>query len=453
MNRLLASMVAFACAAPALAEDRALLIGIDDYSRVDGAPALTGAVADVDRMAETLTGALGFPEHGVIQLTDGAATYDAIVTEVINSLIGETSPGDRVVLYFAGLGTTLPEGSPALLAHDANSVLGKMPLSALSELFAVIEDRDVTIILDTGFDGGPVGARGVAGAVQTQPVDLRSEIALWTAASVGQFAWDDIDRGVFTDAWTAVIEERAAGPDGTLTNGELLDEVAGRMTGWCDLSGPCLASGRGLTPAFTGDPATAILVVESEEPPAPPVDPIIIDDGAPAGYVETLGFVTDLFAPSNDAGLTLAIEGGDKLRVGETVSFTATAERPGALLLLDVAPTGELAQVYPSSLVAKGATQLSPGQPLTIPNARGKNGSPLRIRVTEPVGQGLLLALFIESDLPQLTALLPAGISGGPVPNAGQSLFEISQGLLALEADADSPIAWSATYLPYHIEY
>ena len=95
---------------------------------------------------------------------------------------------------------------------------------------------------------------------------------------------------------------------------------------------------------------------------------------------------------------------------------------------------------------------MSPGQPLTIPNALGANGRPLRIRVTEPSGQGLLLGLFIEGDLPQLTALMPAGLAGGPVPNASQSLFEISQSLLNMEADPDRPIAWSATYLPYRIE-
>ena len=140
------------------------------------------------------------------------------------------------------------------------------------------------------------------------------------------------------------------------------------------------------------------------------------------------------------------------MQIGDFVTFTASADRPGTLLLLDVDPTGQLAQVYPSRLVAKGDTRVTPGQPLTIPSALGANGRPLRIRVTEPAGQGLLLGLFIEGDLPQLTALMPAGIAGGPVPNAGQSLFEISQKLLRLESDPDRPVAWSATYLPYRIE-
>ena len=87
-----------------------------------------------------------------------------------------------------------------------------------------------------------------------------------------------------------------------------------------------------------------------------------------------------------------------------------------------------------------------------IPSAVGANGRPLRIRVTEPAGQGLLLGLFVEDDLTRLSDALPAGLTGGPVANAGQSLFEISQALLRLEADPDSPVSWSATYLPYRIE-
>ena len=75
------------------------------------------------------------------------------------------------------------------------------------------------------------------------------------------------------------------------------------------------------------------------------------------------------------------------------------------------------------------------------------------IRVTEPAGAGFLLGLFIEDELPRLTAVLPENLAGGPVPNAGQYLYEIAQDLLRLQADgsASSATEWSATYLPYEI--
>lgn len=441
-------------ASGAMAGDRALVIGINDYAAVSGAPMLNGAVADAALVEEVLTGPLGFRPDEVVRLTDAAASYDAILTALIDRLVKETAPGDRAMFYFAGHGTVLPDGSPALLAHDGDTVLGRIPLATISDILDLIADREVTVVLDAGFDSGPPGTRGIAGAQAEAEVMMGEGTALWVAASGGQFTWEDIDRGVFTDAWaTALLTgDGDADADGSLTQGELSDVLATRLGAWCDASSSCAATGRGLAPVVSGGGSRVVLSLEPPTVREDRIAPIVVDDGAPASFRETLGFVTDLFAPSNDAGLTLSVKGGAVMRVGDFVSFTASAERPGTLLLLDVDPEGRLAQVYPSSLTADGGTRLSPGQPLTIPNAIGASGKPLRIRVTEPAGQGLLLGLFIEGDLPQLTALLPAGLSGGPVPNASQSLFEISQSLLRLEADPNRPMAWSATYLSYRIE-
>jgi len=441
-------------AGAAAADDRALLIGIDDYGAIPGAPVLTGAVADAGRMRAALTGPLGFADHQITEITDEAATADAIMSALIDRLIGETAPGDRVFLYFAGLGTTLETGAPVLLAHDGASVLGEIPLSTIADLVDIIADREVHVLIDAGFDGGVPGTRGLAGPGREAPVTLGAATTFWRAAAPGQFAWETGGGGVFTAAFINGLGGAAdADGDGAVSASELSVHVGGLSAAWCEGAGPCLAAARDLAPRFEGDPDAVMW--QAPEPEAEVREdlpaPILADDDAPQSFRETLGFVTDLFAPSNAAGLTLSISGGDRLAIGETVRFTITAERPGALVLLDVDPTGALAQVYPSRLSAEGATTLAPGRPLTLPSAIGANGKPLAIRVTEPAGQGVLLALFIEGDLPELTGLLPAGLEGGALPNAGQSLFEISQRLLALDADPDSGVAWSATYLPYRI--
>ncbi|MEO9827225.1 MAG: caspase family protein [Paracoccaceae bacterium] len=437
-------------ATAALAEDRALVIGIDDYSALAEANDLNGAAADAERIETFLTDTLAFPSGSITRLTNAAASSDAILSTLIDTVVRETNPGERVVFYFAGLGTVLPDGTPALIAHDGNTLLGQIPLGTLAEIIGVIADRDVAVFLDASFDGGPFGTRGLPGANASAFPEF--DASLWMAAQTGQFAWEAVDRGVFTDALLDGAVHGDANSDGTVTNGEMLSHTTMLMQSWCEDHAACSITGRGFAPAFSGDEA-GVLATKSAPIVVPVIaEPIIKDDGLPASFRETLGFVTDLFAPSNDARLTLSIKGGDALQVGDLVSFTVSADRPGTLLLLDVDPVGQLAQVYPSQLSAEDGTRVSPGQPLIIPSALGANGRPLRIRVTEPSGQGLLLGLFIEGDLPQLTALLPAGINGGPVPNASQSLFEISQRLLRLEADADQPIAWSATYLPYRIE-
>ena len=452
---ILRTLAACLFASTAFAEDRALVIGIDDYSAVEGAPRLNGAVADTARIETLLTDTLGYEASQITKLTDSAATYDAILSNLIDRLVSETSPGDRVFVYFAGLGTTLPDGTQAIIAYDGADVLGRIPLSTFADILAVIADRDVTVVLDAGFDGGPVGTRGLAGGIAVDAADMGTG-ALWTACAPGQFAWEDIDRGVFTHAFVEGLSGHAdSNDDKVLTNAEVLRYTTAALGTWCNALPTCLADGRGLKPGFKGDPSASLTTLAPDVPDTPRVeiiDPIQIDDGAPASYRETLGFVTDLFAPSNDARLSLSIKGGDTMRIGDTVSFTAAADRPGTLLLLDVDPSGALAQVYPSRLSADGVTRLSPGQPLTIPNGLSTNGRPTVMRVTEPSGQGLLLALFIEGELPQLIDVMPAGLAGGPLPNGSQSLFEISQRLLGLEADPDTKIAWSATYLPYRIE-
>lgn len=446
MIRTLAA--SFLLATTAMAEDRALIIGINDYAALEGSPSLSGAAQDAARMADYLQTRMEFPESAITVLTDASATSDGILSVLIDRIVRETKPDDRVVLYFAGLGTVLDDGTPALVAYDGDTVLGQIPMTTITEILGVISDRDITIVLDTSFDGGPIGSRGLPGGLASS-LQLGDELTLWTAAKADQYAWEQLDRGVFTNAFVQSVDVDG---DGALTNAEILEQVTDALAAWCDQHAPCLTSGRGWEPTLSGNADDVVFRTSLPEPKPEITDPIVLDDGAPASLRETLGFVTDLFAPSNEAQLTLSIAGGDAMQIGDFVTFTASAERPGTLLLLDVDPTGQLAQVYPSRLVAEGDTRVTPGQPLIIPSALGANGRPLRIRVTEPAGQGLLLGLFIEGDLPQLAALMPAGIAGGPVPNAGQSLFEISQKLLRLESDPDRPVAWSATYLPYRIE-
>ncbi|MEL6532267.1 MAG: caspase family protein [Pseudomonadota bacterium] len=444
--------------APALAEDRALVIGINDYAELTGALSLTGAVADADRMADLLTEEMGFAPGAVTVLRDAEARHDVILSEIIDGLISGTEPGDRVLLYFAGLGTILSDGGPALLAHDGASVVGQIPLETLEAMFAHIGDRQISVVLDAGFAPGAPGSRGQGHEIG----GLGPDVTLWSAAEPGQSVWESANGGAFTRAWASAARDGASDADGdnAITEAELSGPLTTALATSCDAL-PACADGAGQTPSVTG-PAAAVLVrLATPEPaPEPVLTPIEEDDGLPASYLETLGFVSDLFSPSNAAGLTLSITGSitgstsgdDTLRIGDTVNFSASADRDGALLLLDLDPSGALAQVYPSTLSPEGATRIVAGEVLTIPSALGASGQPLRLRVTEPAGPGLLLGLFIEGDLEALSALMPAGLEGGPVPGGNQSLFQISQDLLRLEADPDRPIAWSAAYLPYRIE-
>lgn len=483
-------------AAPAFAGDRALVIGIDAYTDLGLERPLAGAARDATAFRNYLTEHAGFAADEVTLLIDQNATSAAIMNTLIDRLVGETQEGDRVVFYFAGLGARVaaPDNGEAdgqsevLLAHDAGSVLGKIPEDAIADILDLLADRQVSVVIDAAHDGdfgyarddaSFVATRGVTladtanatrGTLATGPIDTDSASltegpfasgsaprTIWSAAAPGQYAWETADGGVFT---TALIEGLVNGSadtngNGTITNAEMLTFLRDRSKNWCAASPDCAAASRGLTPHFEG-------AVEAEagfkDQRVAPEAPVAVPDGptlvtGSASYAETLGFVTDLFTPSNDANLMIGLSDQGNLQVGDIIEFTARADRDGTLVLLDVNPLGELVQVYPSILSAEGASRLPAGQQIAIPSALSANGAPLQIRVTEPAGEGFLLGLFVEDDLPALEAILPENLKGGPIPNAGQYLYEIAQDLLQMQATADgnSAVEWSATYLPYTI--
>jgi hypothetical protein len=480
---LCASALALAVAGlSASAADRALVVGIDDYAALGTDLAALHATTDARAFQTFLTDSWGFAPEDITLLTDSAATSDAIMSAMIDKLVGETATGDRVVFYFAGLGSqiddrtgTEPDGmTEVLLAHDAASLLGKMPKDAVADILDIIADRDVTVIIDashsgdagiTAATGGALATRGTGTAVTVSDETVEPPFGsgaagrtIWTAAAPGQFAWETDAGGLFTDS---LIEGVATGmadanENGTISNAELLSFLRDRSADWCQTTPECAATGLGLAPHFAGpiEGVAGKTMAAPEAPPQPPQGPKLTADGKPVSFAETLGFVTDLFTPSNSANLTLDLSNGGALKIGDVVSFSVAAERPGTLVLIDVNPKGELAQIFPSTLSADGSTRMTAGQTLVIPNGLSANGNPLQIRVTEPAGEGFLLALFIEDDLPKLTAILPENLSGGPIPNAGQYLYEIAQDLLQLQANASGKAAveWSAAYLPYKIE-
>ena len=468
--------LAIAAALPAHAADRALLVGIDSYPGLTSEAALSGAVADASAMRDALTTEFEFEASAITLLTNESATADAIITALIDNLVGQTTPGDRVVLYFAGLGATAPapgnDGAQrVLLTHEAPSVLGQVPADAITDILALIADRRITVLTDVSFSGAPgselSNARGIEigdpqGDLPAEPFASSEKWSTWTAAAPGQPAWETGDRGVFTKAFLDGLTTGAADANGngTITNAELLTFTRARAAEFCEISADCAAAGGTLLPDLSGpveaEPiGQAAAEPEPEKlPDGPTLKPPSGKDDKSIGYTETLGFVTDLFLPSNEANLTLAVQGGPDMTIGDTIAFEAKADAPGTLVLLDVNPNGELAQIYPSSLNDAASTRMTAGETLTVPSGLSTNGLPMRLRVTEPAGQGFLLALFVEDDLPTLTAILPENLSGGPIPNAGQYLYGIAQDLLRLQVGENgaTPIRWSATYLPYTID-
>lgn len=79
------------------------------------------------------------------------------------------------------------------------------------------------------------------------------------------------------------------------------------------------------------------------------------------------------------------------LKVGEAVQFDVTSSVPGYLLIYDVAPSGKVTQLFPNAY-SKASNQMTAGEKRRFP----LDADPFEVKVTEPKGQGLVVAVVAK---------------------------------------------------------
>jgi hypothetical protein len=161
---VLALTAAGACATPALARPRALLIGVGDVPN----NALPGIDLDIDNMKK-VAAIMGFAPGDIKVLFDEEATY-ANVKQALSGWVRDgVGPKDRVLIYFSGHGTRVPDFTPghaggvddALVMHDMERarVNGRATLKnvlighELGAALAAIPSRKVLVLVDACHSG------------------------------------------------------------------------------------------------------------------------------------------------------------------------------------------------------------------------------------------------------------------------------------------------------------
>jgi metacaspase-1 len=160
--------LALGCCAPpaALAEQRALLVGVGKLD-IPGND-LPSIELDLDRMHEMLN-LMGFEDRQIHTLQDEAATSTSVIAQFTGWLKQGVQPEDRVVFYFSGHGSNIPDEhgdqddnvSQVLVTHDVklvhvragHSLAGVLPDYRISELLAAIPSRHVLFIVDSCHSG------------------------------------------------------------------------------------------------------------------------------------------------------------------------------------------------------------------------------------------------------------------------------------------------------------
>lgn len=171
--------------AAAQSRQHALLVGVANYASAD-VPALEGPANDVAAMRTALVERLGMQPAQVRTLVNAEATRVAIMSE-LNELLRRSRPGDTVLVYFSGHGTSaldgnfdvpLPHGSGAFAPYDLD-LRGKNPQATLivgrTDLRPVLEKLDaqgrfVLFISDSCYSGQQV--RSLQGLGQRLPARM-----------------------------------------------------------------------------------------------------------------------------------------------------------------------------------------------------------------------------------------------------------------------------------------
>lgn len=174
------------CTAWADARRVALLVGVSAYQRPE-IPTLEGPVHDVAAMREVLIRRWGFRAEDIRTLTDRQATRDRILAE-LTALGQRSGPGDEVLVYFSGHGTSaldlgaaalrvpVPHGSGGFMAHDFDLnqptrglIVGRTDLVPRIEALERGERR-LWVVMDTCYSGQAV----------RQVVPTRADPEAWT---------------------------------------------------------------------------------------------------------------------------------------------------------------------------------------------------------------------------------------------------------------------------------
>ncbi|MBY5546544.1 trypsin-like serine protease [Rhizobium leguminosarum] len=417
--------------------DRALLIGIDDYEMREAK--LTGSATDVKAMQVFLVKTLAYRPEQIHTLTNRKATREAILAEIDDWLVRQSTPASRVFLYFSGHGSeemgAEATTSPTLVAADAKLVRegGKVTVTnqiretEIAARLNSLKDRRVTLLIDACHVGpgsrsavaapsGTVRCLGPALAALEPPNKSGKEAKfsfggenamVWSAVNAGQWAFVDREAkpalGVFTRRFIEGVQDgvaRAADKP-NVSNAALLDYVRRKSDEYCRTHAEdCRFTP---VPQFYGQPdALGRDVITGEEAKTP------------------LAAVENTLKSDNEAGVAVDVLPGTAVSIGDKVAMRVSTKKSGYLILVDIDASGKLTQLYPNKRsmglkpsAKSGDNRLDPARPVVVPDARNPYTG-FEYVVEGPAGVGMVVAIL--SDKPIEVLDLP----DVPTPLVGQ---------------------------------
>jgi secreted trypsin-like serine protease len=477
--------------------DRALLVGIGHYQ--DAKFALKGSANDVHNIERLLVNTFDYQPEQIMKLLDAQATRANILEAFEEWLIRESAPGARVFFYVSSHGAQVPDlngdeedGLDETIApydtrveiQNGRKVLRNQIIDdEIDELLKRIADRAVTVVIDSchsgtvtrgdaaRFEPGTVKClcavlddydprasvtadagtrsavpRGVSTPSGAGPkrgfVERRDNVVAWSAVNEGQLALIDSEavepESVFTRRFIDGISLGVFGGDGRISHAKLLDYVRAESAAYCARhKDKC---GAGLSPQLEARRELLAVDVMTGRPPVKPQD-----------------VPESVLVHDNTAGLAVDFVQGTQLKVGQSAQFRVTTQKPGYLVLLDVAADGKVTQVFPNALSLssptggrKGSNLVAPGRPLLVPNPKNPYEH-FEWEIEPPTGEGRLIAILSKDPLRSVS--VPEKPTTLDISASGDLVARIAEELLRepMIAGRVQKREWSLVQTPYRI--
>ena len=248
-----------AASIPAYAEHQALIVGVGDYAH-DSVSNLPGIDLDVDMMRDAAQ-LLGFRADNIRTLLDQQATLTSFRHEVQRLAANTYADDDRVLIYFSGHGTHVPddngdepdEQDEALVLHDTrvqnNELRDFLRDDEFGKLLNAIPSGNVLVLIDACHSGTAtksfrsIGERGTpkyfrnlgtayrGGNVRAHSLvpEPRASHVLLSEAADNELAQATGQGSAFTLGVSEAV--KAARNAGELTPAQLKEEAARHIAG------------------------------------------------------------------------------------------------------------------------------------------------------------------------------------------------------------------------------
>ena len=422
-SALLLSLLAGAplLAPPALANPRALLIGVGDVPN----NALPAIDLDIDNMKKVAQ-VMGFRPEDIKVLFNEQATYANVRQALATWVRNGVGPDDHVLIYFSGHGTRVPDPSPgnvggvddALVLHDVERtrVNGRATLKNVlighefGAALAAIPSHNVLVLVDACHSG-----------TATRTLTLENHRLGVGSGYMKFFSYPGMPTGTTRGlrALSSGTENYAALSAARDDEFAVGTEQGGLFTlGVVDAISGASRDGKHPTVAELRSAATAYIASHTDEqsrhhPVADgnerlirgALDLIPLRDGQGPTWQALAGLA------AKGEPLTLSGAGRD-LHLGEEITLGVALPRAGYLNVVAVDSQDRATVLYPNKYAT--ANQVRAG-PFQFPTADMN----FVLRASEPVGPSLVVAFLTEKPV----NLLELGIEGRDAAGQMQQVF------------------------------